>query len=119
MTPPRKRERRPDGRYLAQLRGLFERLKEYPVQARKAGQTGTTMVSFILGKNGELKKAGIAVPSGRMMLDRAALRAVGSVGRFPPFRGHPGIFTYFPGAVLLPYRVRGGYPVDRIQAGRP
>jgi len=75
----------PDGRYLAQIRGLIERRKEYPVPARKTGQEGTTMVSFILGKNGELKEARIAVSSGRTLLDRAALRAVENVGRFPPF----------------------------------
>jgi protein TonB len=70
---------------MAQIRGLIERRKEYPVQARKTGQEGITMVSFVLGKNGELKEARIAVPSGRTLLDRAALRAVESVRRFPPF----------------------------------
>lgn len=78
----------PEGRYLAQIRGLIERRKEYPVQARKTGQTGTTMVSFILKKHGELVEARVAGTSGRTLLDRAALRAVESVGRFPPFPDH-------------------------------
>lgn len=74
-----------EGRYTTLIRALIERRKEYPPQARKAGQTGTTQVSFVLAKNGELLETRVAVSCGRSLLDRAAVRAVESVGRFPPF----------------------------------
>jgi len=74
-----------EARYTALIRALIERRKEYPPQARKAGQTGTTLVGFVLAKNGELLEAKVAGSCGRSLLDRAAVRAVEGVGRFPPF----------------------------------
>jgi len=69
--------------YLAALKELIERHKEYPTMARKGGMEGTVRISCILSRKGELREATVVKSSGCAILDNAALRAVRSVGQYP------------------------------------
>jgi protein TonB len=82
--------------YLAQIRNLIESHKEYPVMARKSGMEGTVHVRFVLDRDGVLKDTDISRSSGKNLLDKAAVRAIASVARFPAIpeslNGSPLIF---------------------------
>lgn len=69
--------------YLAALKEMIERNKEYPLLARKGGMEGTVRIRCTLSRNGELRDAAVSKASGYAILDNAALRAVRSAGRFP------------------------------------
>jgi len=69
--------------YLAALKEIIERNKEYPLMARKGGMEGTVRIRCALLRNGELRDATVIKPSGYTILDKAALRAVRSAGKFP------------------------------------
>lgn len=69
--------------YLAILKEMIERSKEYPLMARRGGMEGTVRIRCALGRNGDLQDAAVIKPSGYTILDKAALRAVRSAGRFP------------------------------------
>jgi periplasmic protein TonB len=69
--------------YLAVLKEIIERNKEYPLMARKGGMEGTVRIRCSLWRSGELREAAVIKPSGYTILDNAALRAVRAVGRFP------------------------------------
>ncbi len=77
------------GSYLSRCRALIEKNKDYPVMARRGRIEGTVTVSCVLMRDGSLRASGVARTSGSTLLDNAALRAVRSVGRFPPLP--PGI----------------------------
>ncbi len=70
--------------YLQHCRGLIERHKEYPVMARRGGIEGTAVVRGTLSRDGSLRQCSVTRTSGSSLLDNAALRAVRSVGQFPP-----------------------------------
>jgi len=72
-----------DSTYLAALREVIERNKEYPLTARKGHMEGTVHISCILSRNGELRGGTVVKTSGFGILDYAALRAVRAVGQFP------------------------------------
>lgn len=69
--------------YLATLKEIIERRKEYPLMARRGRMEGTVRISCKVSRSGELREAIIAVSSGYEILDKAALRSVRSAGRFP------------------------------------
>jgi TonB family protein len=69
--------------YLAQIRNMIESHKEYPAMARKSGMEGTVHVRFVLDRDGVLKDADISRSSGKSLLDKAAVRAIANVARFP------------------------------------
>jgi protein TonB len=71
--------------YLSLCRSLIERRKEYPVMARRGRIEGTVTVGCVVQRDGSLQDSGVARTSGSPLLDSAALRAVRSIGRFPPF----------------------------------
>jgi len=70
--------------YVRQCRTLIERHKEYPVMAKKGMIEGTVLVQGKLARDGVLRQCIVTRSSGSGLLDNAALRAVRSVGRFPP-----------------------------------
>lgn len=70
--------------YLAQIKSLLDKKKEYPAMARRVGLEGTVLVRFNLGREGILRRAEISGSSGKSLLDQAALRFIKSTGRFPP-----------------------------------
>ncbi len=70
--------------YMQLCRGLIERHKEYPVMARRGRVQGTVVVRGTLARDGSLRQCTVNLTSGSSLLDKAAVRAVQSVGRFPP-----------------------------------
>ena len=56
---------------------------EYPEQAEDMGQTGTTLLQFLIGANGSGEQARIATSSVHDQLDQAALQAL-SACKFKP-----------------------------------
>jgi protein TonB len=88
-APPAVRQVEPDGgaarsRYLAVVRGMIEKYKEYPVMARRGRIEGTAIVGFVLTRAGDVKDTSVVSSSGSGLLDGAALRAVRATGGFPP-----------------------------------
>lgn len=71
--------------YSEKIRQLIEKNQQYPIMAMRSRQQGTVMVSFILNPNGDLIDCHISRSCGHRLLDRAALRAVQSIDRYPPF----------------------------------
>jgi protein TonB len=69
--------------YLVALKEIIERHKEYPLMARRGRMEGTVRISCKLTRTGEVKEAKVESSSGYEILDRAALRSVRSVGKFP------------------------------------
>jgi len=70
--------------YRAQIAALIDRNKEYPLFSRKAGQQGTCSVRCTMMCDGTVKRVELLKSSGYDSLDKAGLRAVNSVGKFPP-----------------------------------
>lgn len=71
-------------RYMAALRQAIEAQKYYPRRARRLGHQGSVRIEFILERDGRLRDIRIAESSGSRALDKAALKAVKTVGRFEP-----------------------------------
>ena len=70
--------------YRAQIAALIDRNKEYPLFARKAGLQGTCSIRCTMMCDGTVKRVELVRSSGYDALDKAGLRAVNSVGKFPP-----------------------------------
>lgn len=70
--------------YRALIAGLIEKNKEYPLFSRKAGHQGTCHVRCTMTCGGEILRVDMLRSSGYDSLDKAALRAVQNVGKFPP-----------------------------------
>ncbi|RII28919.1 MAG: hypothetical protein CXR31_03330 [Geobacter sp.] len=70
--------------YRTLIASLIDRNKEYPLFARKAGQQGTCNVRCTMMCDGTVKSVEVISSSGYGTLDKAGLRAVNNVGRFPP-----------------------------------
>ncbi len=62
---------------------------EYPEQAEDMEQTGTTVMQFLIGPDGEVISSRVAVSSGHESLDDAAIRAL-SECKFKPAIGADG-----------------------------
>lgn len=71
--------------YSEMLRQTIERNQRYPVMSIRSRQQGTVMISFTLRNDGELVECRVSRSCGYQLLDRAALRAVQSTERYPPF----------------------------------
>jgi len=70
--------------YRATIAALIDARKEYPLFSRKAGQQGTCSVRCTMMCDGTIKRVELVKSSGYDALDKAGLRAVNSVGKFPP-----------------------------------
>ena len=70
--------------YRAMIAALIDRNKEYPIFARKAGQQGTCSIRCTMYCSGEVKSVTLVRSSGYDALDKAGIRAVQNVGKFPP-----------------------------------
>lgn len=70
--------------YRTLIASLIDRNKEYPLFARKAGQQGTCNVRCTMTCDGTVKSVDVISSSGYGTLDKAGLRAVNNVDRFPP-----------------------------------
>ncbi|HHJ20619.1 MAG TPA: energy transducer TonB [Gammaproteobacteria bacterium] len=73
-----------DPQYKAQLQAAIERNKNYPRRAQRQRQQGTVVVSFTVLRNGDIERLHVLESSGYPRLDKAALKAVGTIaGKFP------------------------------------
>lgn len=70
--------------YLALVRGLVERNKEYPSFSRQTGQQGTVLVRIVISDDGNTNEIDILQSSGHRQLDRAAYTAVKNAAPFRP-----------------------------------
>ncbi|MBI5191187.1 MAG: energy transducer TonB [Nitrospirae bacterium] len=70
--------------YQEALRVSIDKRKEYPLFARKSRQEGRCLVVCEIARDGTVRDVRLAKSTGHSQLDRAAVRAVGDVGRFPP-----------------------------------
>jgi len=66
------------------VRKKIESSKKYPVAAQTARIEGRTGVKITILRDGRLKKVEVAKPSGRKVLDRAAIQSVRDAAPFPP-----------------------------------
>lgn len=70
--------------YADALVAAIEKHKHYPLRARKKGQEGEVKVLFTILEDGTISHVQIGQSSLSSMLDRAASKAVESLGRFQP-----------------------------------
>ncbi len=57
----------------------------YPEEAKRWSEEGLIYISFILLKDGHLKKIKVRISSGNEYLDKAALQSIKDAAPFPPF----------------------------------
>lgn len=70
--------------YLAEVRRLLEKHKNYPWIARQQHREGVVILKFTIGEDGAIADDTIARSSGHEVLDEAAQETLHKVGRFPP-----------------------------------
>jgi TonB family protein len=70
--------------YTTKIRQMIANAKTYPSKARDKGKQGKALVSFQIGKGGEIIKLLIESSSGHKVLDEAARMAVSKAEPFPP-----------------------------------
>jgi TonB family protein len=70
--------------YTTKIRQMIAKAKTYPSKARDKGKQGKALVSFQIGKHGEIIKLLIESSSGHEVLDDAARMAVSNAEPFPP-----------------------------------
>jgi TonB family protein len=70
--------------YTTKIRQMIANAKTYPSRARDKGKQGKALVSFQIGKHGEIIKLLIESSSGHKILDEAARMAVSNAEPFPP-----------------------------------
>jgi protein TonB len=72
--------------YASQIRAHLQSTKRYPTgrEASLQRPSGTSVIWFIIRRNGELSDSGVETSSGSMLLDNAALSTVRR-GAYPIF----------------------------------
>jgi protein TonB len=73
--------------YRDRLAAHLQRFKQYPAAARSAGAQGTAMLSFTVGRGGQVLRASLAGSSGHSELDAetlAMIRRAQPLPAFPP-----------------------------------
>ena len=70
--------------YTTKIRQMIANAKIYPSKARDKGKQGKTLLSFQIGKSGEIIQLLIESSSGHKILDEAARMAVTNAEPFPP-----------------------------------
>lgn len=70
--------------YSNQIRERIDKVKRYPMMARKAGKQGSVVVEFSVDRNGKLLSSQIAKSCGIKQLDRAAINALKRASPFTP-----------------------------------
>jgi protein TonB len=73
-------------RYAAMIRGLIDKRKEYPYQARRQDQEGSVQIRFILSRQGALIGDPVVEKRSRhRLLNESVLKAVQNAVPYPPF----------------------------------
>jgi protein TonB len=73
--------------YRDRLAAHLQRYKQYPAGARSAGAQGTAMLSFTVGRGGQVLRASLSRSSGHAELDAetlAMIRRAQPLPAFPP-----------------------------------
>lgn len=70
--------------YTDALKQAIEARKFYPARARRRAHEGAVIVGFRVGREGDINNIRVVRSSSVRILDRAAINAVHSVGRFQP-----------------------------------
>lgn len=70
--------------YLDALQRAIAKHQQYPMSARRDGDTGIVLVAFVIQADGRITGGRVAQSSGHRELDQAALQAVTQLGRFMP-----------------------------------
>lgn len=70
--------------YLAAVVSRIQRNKYYPRKARRRGEEGQVVVSFVIRKDGALEGIAVSVSSGHRRLDEAALKTLRRASPLPP-----------------------------------
>lgn len=73
-----------ESRYLREVQRAIANQRRYPALARRRGDTGTVVVSFVVERSGRITGVGIAKGSGSATLDSAALDTLKRLRRFKP-----------------------------------
>ena len=71
--------------YIGSILRKIHNNKNYPPQAKRMKQEGTSTVSFILKNNGSLEKTLISKTSGHKLLDSSAINTITKSAPYPPF----------------------------------
>lgn len=74
--------------YTTALKQAIEARKYYPSRARRQAREGNVIVGFRINRHGVIKNIRIVSSSSVRLLDKAAINAVKSVGKFKPFPEH-------------------------------
>ena len=69
------------------IRTLLERVKSYPLFARREGMEGTVFVSFVIGSRGLPQDVKIMKSSGYQILDEEVKKMLRKASPFPELRG--------------------------------
>ena len=74
--------------YTTALKQAIEARKYYPSRARRQAREGNVIVGFRINRQGGIKDIRIVSSSSVRLLDKAAINAVNSVGKFKPIPEH-------------------------------
>ena len=74
--------------YATALKQAIEARKYYPSRARRQAREGNVIVGFRINRQGGIKDIRIVSSSSVRLLDKAAINAVNSVGKFKPIPEH-------------------------------
>ena len=77
-------------KYLGRLQTWLRQHKEYPRRARFRHQEGTTILHFVIDRDGRLRDYGIEKSSGHELLDRAVIDMIERARPFPSIPNHLG-----------------------------
>lgn len=66
------------------VKGKINKVRNYPVDARRRQRTGTVLVAFVVNEQGDILSSQLVTPSGTLSLDRAAMVALQSARPLPP-----------------------------------
>lgn len=70
--------------YALEIRKKINRVKHYPLIARRRGEQGTVTLEFSIDAQGKVLNSRILLSSGAKILDRAALKALAEANPFSP-----------------------------------
>jgi protein TonB len=92
-------------RYLRTLLKRIHRKKHYPRRARRNREEGEVLVSFVIGKSGDISGIRINRSSGYTNLDKAAVKTLARVSPLQPLPGELGM-TKWELAVPIAFNLR-------------
>ncbi len=84
INPPSRQEEDPLVGYFARVRSIVERAKRYPEDSKRRGEQGVVLVRVKVSETGKITSIELIKSSGYSRLDNETLRAIRSIGSFPP-----------------------------------